>query len=179
MQKIIIVGTTGAGKSTLARQLTQKLNITQIELDALFWNENWQPTPDYEFRARVTRAMANASAEWVMDGNYSRVRDITWQQADTVIWLNYSLYIIYWRIITRTLKRVVTRKKLWGKNRETFRNAFLSKDSIIWWAHSTYHQRKELYNRLIASGDYPHINFVVFKHPRETESWLNSFPNAQ
>ncbi len=176
-KRIIVVGTSGSGKSTLAKQLAEKLNIAHIELDAIHWQADWQPAED--FHERVLAAMATATEGWSLDGNYSRVRALTWAEADTVIWLNYPAWILYWRIITRTLKRVLFRKKLWNDNRETFHTAFLSKDSMILWVHNTYKQRRELYGGIIASNQYPHIKFIVFKHPRETELWLNSLPNGQ
>lgn len=173
MQKIIVIGSTGAGKSTLASQLAQTFNITQIELDALYWEADWQPAPTSEFRQRVTDTMQHNTEGWAIDGNYSIVRDLTWQQADTVIWLDYSLRVIYWRLLIRTFKRLLTREVLWDNNRENFRQAFFSKESLFYWAYSVYHTRRETYNDIIASDVYPHLTFIIFKHPSQTKEWMN------
>src|SRR5262245_13696918 len=95
-QRIVIVGTTGSGKSTLARHLADRLNLSHIELDALYWGPNWIPCPEDDFRARVKDA--SAEERWVVDGNYNAVRNLVWPSADTVIWLDYSLSLILWRL---------------------------------------------------------------------------------
>ncbi len=87
-QRINVVGVTGSGKTTLARRLSDRLDIPHVELDALFWGPGWTETPDDVFRERVRQALAGE--RWVVDGNYSRIRDIIWPRADTIIWLDYS-----------------------------------------------------------------------------------------
>ena len=173
-KRYIVVGTSGSGKTTLARQIAEKLNVKHIELDALHWDENWTSTPVDELKERLHHALNQAGDSWTIDGNYSKLRDMLWQQADTIIWLDYPRWLVYWRIITRTMKRVFLREELWGGNRETFRIAFLSKDSVILWAHQTYNQRKVLYSGLMTSGDYPHLNFLHFTTPQQTQDWLKS-----
>lgn len=178
LKRIKIIGTSGSGKTTLARQIAEKIKIQHIELDALFWDANWTNPPDDEFRQRVASAMQIDGEYWVMDGNYSKVSQQTFQQADTVIWLDYSLSLIYWRIVTRTLKRVFRRERLWNDNRESLLTSFFSKDSIIWWAHSTYHRRKQQYSEMIQSNQHQHLTFLRFTSPRETENWLKSLPTV-
>lgn len=81
--RISVVGTTGSGKTTLARSISQHRQIPHIELDALHWDANWTAASDQVFRERVTQALHGST--WVVDGNYSKVRDIVWGQADTVV----------------------------------------------------------------------------------------------
>jgi len=178
LKRIVIIGTSGAGKSTLARKIASKLNITWIEMDALFWNEDWQPTPDGAFRQKIQDTLNSARDGWVIDGNYRKVSDLFWNKADTVIWLDYPLWLIYWRIVTRTIKRIITREELWNGNRESIREAFFSKDSIIWWVHSTYHERKQHYTGIIQSDEFPHLTFIHFTSPQQTEAWLMSLPDV-
>lgn len=173
-KRFIVVGTSGSGKTTLARNIAEKLNIKHIELDSLHWDENWKSTAIEELKERLRIALDQTDGFWTMDGNYSKLRDMTWQEADTIIWLDYPRWLVYWRIITRTLKRVFLRQELWAGNRETFRIAFLSKDSVILWAHNTYSKRKELYSRLMKSDEYTHINFLHFTSPQQTQKWLMS-----
>src|SRR5213594_2068303 len=103
-QRIAVVGTTGAGKTTLARQLAQRLGLRHVELDALYWEPNWTSATTGVFRERTAQALSGDS--WVVDGNYGRVRDIIWSRADTIIWLDYSLPVIFWRLVWRTFWRV-------------------------------------------------------------------------
>src|SRR5690242_1650994 len=96
-RRILILGSTGAGKTTLARQLAERLGLHHVELDALHWDANWTEAHPDVFAARTAQALANRAA-WVVDGNYGEVRDLLWPQADTVIWLDYSLLLIVWQL---------------------------------------------------------------------------------
>lgn len=174
MQRIIVVGTSGSGKTTLAKQIAEKMTIQHIELDSLHWDANWTEASPEIMRERLEKAMSKAHHKWVMDGNYSRLRDYKWSAADTIIWLDYPRWLVYWRIVMRTLRRVFTREELWSGNQERLRTSFFSKHSVIYWAHKTYPQRKELYSGLMQSDAYPHLRWLHFRSPQETNNWLAS-----
>ena len=74
--RITVVGTTATGKTTLATQLAQCLGLPRVELDALYWGPNWTAASVEDFRARVAQVVSKN--EWVLDGNYSRARDLIW-----------------------------------------------------------------------------------------------------
>jgi adenylate kinase family enzyme len=173
-KRIIIVGTTGSGKSTLANSLSKLLNIPHIELDDLYWEADWTETPDNIFIQKIENALDQAGKTWIIDGNYHRSRSLTWPLADTVIWLDYPLRIILWRLTWRTFSRVFTGAELWSGNRERFWPQFFSDSSIFRWALTTYHRRKQTYTELMQSNQYPHIKFIRLSHPKETEKWLKS-----
>ena len=141
-QRISVIGTSGCGKTTLARQLCQRLAISHIELDALHWEANWTEVPTNIFRQRVEQSLKRD--RWIVDGNYSQVRDIIWSRADTVIWLDYSLLVIMTRLLRRTWRRVVQHEELWNGNHETWILTF-SRDSILLWALQTYKKRRQEY----------------------------------
>jgi adenylate kinase family enzyme len=82
--RIAIVGVSGSGKSTLARDQARKYHLEHIELDSLFMNGGWVETELPEFRARVARRLRGLPG-YIIDGNYKKVRDITWDRCDTVI----------------------------------------------------------------------------------------------
>lgn len=140
MRRIIVIGTTGSGKTTTARAIAARLGILHVELDALNWGPNWTEVPWEVFRQRVSEAVAEEA--WVVDGNYSKARGIVWPRADTAVWLDFSLPVILWRLLWRTLTRTVTQEELWGGNRERFRTAFFSRDSLFIWALQTYRRRR-------------------------------------
>ncbi|HEX5126658.1 MAG TPA: hypothetical protein VFW00_07955 [Rhodocyclaceae bacterium] len=73
LKRIIIIGTSCAGKSTFASRLAQTLGLPHVELDELFWAPNWKPKSEAEFRCLVSAATTNP--EWIVDGNYGSVRD--------------------------------------------------------------------------------------------------------
>ena len=143
-RRIAVYGQSGSGKSTVARQIGHALSLPVIELDALFHRPDWQPTPDDEFRAKVSLALKASADGWVCDGNYSRVRDIVLPRADTVVWLRLPFPVVYWRLLKRTLIRGWKREELWGTNYESLRLALLSKDSMLLWGITNWrpHVRK-------------------------------------
>ncbi|MFB2975210.1 AAA family ATPase [Microseira sp. BLCC-F43] len=172
MQRISVVGTTGSGKTTLARQICQRLAIPHVELDALHWEPNWTEVPDEVMRDRVSQALSGN--RWVVDGNLNNdERNIVWSKADTVVWLDYSLPVIMSRIIWRTFWRVVTKENVCNGNRETWKTTF-SRDSIILWALQTYGKRRREYPILLQKPEYAHLEVLCMRSPKSTQDWLSS-----
>ena len=144
VRRVVVIGTTGSGKSTLAEQLAAQNGLRVIELDALFWGRDWQPVPLELFRHRVERETRDDG--WIVVGNYGQVRDIVWPNADTLIWLDLPLSLVMWRLVRRTVRRAASKEELWGTgNRETFRNSFLSRQSILLWALKTHRRNRQKY----------------------------------
>jgi adenylate kinase family enzyme len=169
-RRIAVVGTTGSGKTTLAQQLARRLAIPHVELDALHWDPYWTPVPPEVFRERTALAL-NGEA-WVVDGNYSAVRDVVWSRADTLVWLDYPLPVILWRLFWRTLRRVVTREELWNENRERFLAQFFSRDSLFLWVLRSYPRRRREYPALLDQPAYAHLAVVRLHSPRAARAWL-------
>jgi len=176
--RIVVVGTTSSGKSTLAGQLAKISGADFIELDALHWEPNWVEAPDEVFRQRVDKA--TSSQAWVVAGNYSVTRDLVWSRAETLIWLDYPFRIVFWRMLTRTIRRAVTKEKLFADNVENFwtHMKIWSKDSLFHWLFKTYWRRKREYPMLFALPKNAHLKVIHFKHPKETEDWLNKLRNG-
>ena len=170
--RIVVVGTTGSGKTTLAGELAQRLEVPHVELDALHWEPNWVEAPIEIFRERVVHAVSGEA--WVIDGNYSAVRDIVWSRADTIVWLDYSLPIILCRLTRRTFRRIFTREELWKGNKERMWVQFLSRDSIFLWALKTYRRRRREYPKLLSSPEYTHLHLVHLHSPRQARRFLLS-----
>lgn len=170
MRRIVVVGTTGSGKTTLARAIAGRLGVPHVELDALHWEANWTEAPTDVLRDRLTRAVGGAA--WVVDGNYRKVRDLFWSRADTVVWLDYSLPVILWQLACRTLKRAVTREELWSGNRERLTTALFRRDSIILWALKTYRKYREEYPILFGRPEHAHLTVVRLRSPHATRAWL-------
>jgi adenylate kinase family enzyme len=173
-RRINVVGTSGAGKTTFARALAARLGLPCIELDALNWEAGWVEADHEVFRERVRTA--TEAEVWVLDGNYSRVRDLLWARADTLVWLDFSRSVVTWRIVTRSLARLVRRTELWAGNRERVWQLF-GRDSIIWWSVSTYARRRRDYPALIAQ--HPHLQVVRLRSPAAAERWLRRLPAGE
>lgn len=174
-QRIVIIGTTSSGKSTLAERLAWKLNAEFVELDALHWEPHWQEAPLEVFRERVEKTVQQ-SERWIVAGNYHVVRDLVWPKAQAIIWLDYSLWRIFWRLTRRTFARWWTQELLWGTNRENLSTHFKlwSQDSLFHWLFKTYWRRKREYPMLLAQPEHQHLKLLRFRQPEETEEWLRN-----
>src|ERR1700691_580490 len=111
MRRISVMGTSGSGKSIIARQLARALDIPHVELDGVFHQAGWQPRPVIEFQDAVRQL--TRGDDWVIAANYHAVRDIIWERADTVVWFDLPRAVVMRQIIWRTLRRAVTREELW------------------------------------------------------------------
>jgi adenylate kinase family enzyme len=170
--RVIVVGTTCCGKTTFARRLAKTLGVPHIELDALYWLPDWKPREESQFRELVREAVAGE--RWVIDGNYSRLQDLIFRRATILIWLDFSFPRVLLRGLTRTIRRVVIAEAVYAGNKESFRRAFLSKDSILWWLVNTYHKRRRRYRRIFAATTYPDLEKLEFRTPNTSEKYLRS-----
>ncbi len=165
----MVRGTTGAGKTTLARALAEKLGVEYVEMDAIHHLPNWTERPREETCAIVDEIVKRDG--WVIDGNYSHALDHHFDKADMVVWLDYSFPTVFLRLLARTVRRSLRKEELWAGNRETFAKMF-SRDSIIWWMVTT-HRRRHLQcleaKRKLAGTS---TEFVHLVSPLETELWL-------
>jgi adenylate kinase family enzyme len=155
-RRYVVVGTSGSGKSTLAAQLAEHLGYAHAELDALNWLPNWQMSAVEDFREQVD---AVASRErWVIDGNYSAVRDLVWPRADAVIWLDRPFHVVMGRIIWRSFLRGWHNRELWNGCRGSLRRSFFSRESVILWAAQTWKKRHREYPELLRRPEYSHLD---------------------
>lgn len=111
--RIVVVGTSGAGKTTMARAIASAVGLPYTELDGLYWGPNWTAlgaANPAEFRRRV--AAATSPETWVIDGNYSVARDLIWRRATHLVWLDYSRGRVMYRVIKRSIVRALDQKEL-------------------------------------------------------------------
>lgn len=147
-KRIVIIGTSCSGKSTLSKRISQNLNIPHYELDNYFWESNWTSIPEDKF-IQIVGDFTNKN-NWVICGNYSSVRDIIWNKSTDIVWIDYPLYLIFYRAVRRSIIRAYTKEKICNGNVESFKKSFLTKDSIILWVLKTYYKRKKEYKLLLS-----------------------------
>lgn len=169
LQRIIVIGTSGSGKTTTAAALAHTLGVAHVELDALHWEPGWQEASLPVFQERVQAALAGD--HWVTDGNYSKVRAITWSRADTIVWLDYPFWTVFRQLMARSARRILTREVLWGTNVESAR-AFFSRDSLLLWMLQTYNRRRREYPVLFARPENAHLTVIRLQSPAQTNAWL-------
>jgi adenylate kinase family enzyme len=170
-RRIVVVGSTGAGKTSLATALASRLSIPHVELDALHWEAGWAPASTPAFRDRVSQALAGDA--WVVDGNYASVRDLVWPRADSIVWLDYSLPLIMWRLTRRTVHRIRTRHELWNGNRERLGTVF-SRESLYVWVFKTHGKRRREYPGFLREPEHRHLQVVRLSTSAEAKRWLTS-----
>lgn len=165
-----MAGSTGAGKTTLAKALSARFGMPHYELDALHHGPGWMKRASFE--ADVERFSSGDS--WVAEDQYHRVLgDLLWQRADTVVWLDLPRRLVMSRVIRRSLHRAVTRRELWNGNRENWRD-WLRADHPIRWAWSKYESKRALV--LEYADRYPSVNLIRVATPQAVRALLTS-PN--
>ena len=171
--RINVVGTSGSGKSTFCKKLSKILSLPYIEMDAIFWGPNWYWPDDEEFFANLKNELSHDA--WILDGNYTRTIPIKWENAQMVIWLDYSFTRTLLQAIKRAFLRSLTGEELWANtgNKESFRKSFFSKDSIILWTIKTHKKVRKKYEQFMVNEAYSYIEFVRLKSPEEAEGFLN------
>ena len=170
MRRIVVVGTSGSGKTTLARQLAARLNVPHVELDALHWGPNWTPRDD--FAQRVQSALACEG--WITDGGYAIVRHIVWPPADTIVWLDLPMRVVFMQVLRRTLIRCWRRDTLWSGNRERLWMQFCSRESILLWVIQTWRLRRHSYPKLLRAAKREGKRIVHLRSIDQTDHWLRS-----
>lgn len=171
MQRVVVIGTSGSGKSTLAESVAARIGGSFIDLDALYWQPDWAGASDELFRARIS--LATQAPRWALSGNYSRTRDLTWGQADTLVWLDYAFPLVMSRLFRRTIRRIRSQEDLWNTgNRETWRKAFFDRKSIFLWAIQTHGKHRRQTEALLQQPEYTHLKLIRFQNPRQTNAWL-------
>lgn len=117
---------------------------------------------------------------WVIDGNYGGrgARDLVWPRADTVIWLDPSITVIFARLLERAVRRIRSREEIWPGtgNRETWRNQFLSRETLFWWALKTHSRRRRELPLVLARPENAHLVVHRFRRPKEAQAWLERQP---
>lgn len=168
--RIVVIGTSSAGKSTFARELATAIDAPWIELDDLHWGPDWTPKPAEEFHRLIQDAASREA--WVADGNYAPVRHILWPRATLIVWLNYRFPLVFWRGLKRSVRRALSGEELWHGNRESLTTTFGSRDSILLWIWSTHGLRQKEFRDLRRAGEFPNLCWIEFTHPSQARQWL-------
>ncbi len=176
-QRIVVIGTTGSGKTTLAAYLARMLDARFVELDGFYHEPNWTPAELPVFRARIAEAID--TPRWVSAGNYrSLVDDLLWPAADTIVWLDYAFPRVLLRLFRRTVRRGLRNEELWNGNRESLRHQFLTSDSLFNWARKSHWKHRREWPQRFRQPDLAHVRVVRLRSPRATDAWMRTLAPA-
>lgn len=174
MRRVSVVGVSGSGKTTVARGLAARLGVPHVELDEVFHQPGWTHLDEDGFARRV--AAATAEEEWVVDGNYSRIQDIIWSRADTVVVLDLPRWRVMSQLLARTLRRGVTREELWAGNRERL-SGLIRLDptqNILLWSVTNHAKNRRRYRAAPADPRWSGITFLRARSRREARALLEA-----
>jgi len=172
-QRILILGRTGSGKTTLARELAAALDVPHVELDSLYFGPAFGTVPLPVLRERTSAAISGD--RWVTDGNKAAVRDLVWPRADTVIWLDYPWTVSLWRLGKRAIWRTsALRSEATNGERKggLMKKLFLGARGVLTALRSHRRHRRE-YPKLFAEAQNRHLAVVRLRSPRATHRWLS------
>ena len=166
MERIMIIGCGGAGKSTLARKLGEKTGLPVVHLDQIFWSPgNWNHMEKDEFDAALELEMDKE--KWIIDGNYNRTLPMRLERCDTVIYLDFGRI----RCLTGWISRVI---KNWGTARPDMAPGCAEwfDPEMATWIWSFNRKNRKRYHQMLeeASG----VKIFIFKNRRQTQNFLNS-----
>ena len=181
VRRVSVVGNAGSGKTRVAQRLAAVLGVPHVELDAIHHLRGWEAIDPEQFAA-VVEDLTSAEG-WVVDGNYRTVvvDGPVWRRADTVVWVDLPRRTVMYRVIARTLRRVIRREELWNGNREPFRNLYAwdPYKSIIRWSWTQHAKYQQRFLSAMASSVYSHLSFVRLRSREEVESWLADLDGRQ
>jgi adenylate kinase family enzyme len=173
-RRAAVVGAVGCGKTTLAREIAHRIDAPHVELDALKYQQDWVEVTDETFRSKVVEFVGTDS--WVIDGNYADVQDLTWIRAQVLVWIDFGLPTVLWRLLRRTFRRFMKREEF-HSNREQFSRMF-SRKSIIIWAIRSHGPRRRNYEQLLTLPRYAHLQVVRLRSPAAVRDWVAELPDS-
>jgi len=173
-RRILIVGVTGSGKSTLGRAIEARTGIPHIEMDALHWGEGWTERPQFRTEARA----AAASDAWVAELQYTRVLGALFlERADTLVWLDLPPWVSLTQLTRRTVRSWRRREMKWGVVREPAPWTILTDDEhIIRWWFRTWRKPAQRVPRYAA--EHPQLQVVRLRSRREVREWVDRLASA-
>ncbi len=167
-RRVLVAGTAGVGKTTTAGRIGRALGVPHTEIDSRYHGPDW--TPREEFAAEVD-AYSSAS-DWVTEWQYTAVRGLLAERADTLVWVDLPILIALGRLVRRTLRRRLGRVRLWNDNLEpplwTF---FTDRDHIVRWGWRERRASRRAVPELLRTA--PHLRIVHLRSQREVDRFVH------
>lgn len=169
-RRIAVTGGSGAGKTTLARELARRIDGVFVEVDAIQHKAGWIKATVDEISAGIHAALDGRS-RWVIDCTCEReVGKFIAVNADLIVWLDLPLGVKLRRLFCRSWRRVRSREILWNGNVETWRDVFVGRDAVVVHPLRTHFRHRR---RMLARED--HHKIVRLRNAGEVSAWLAAF----
>ena len=169
-KRFVVIGSSCSGKSTFSKALAASIDSKHIELDSLFWEPNWTEAEPDVFKGRVQSAISGET--WIVDGNFSKLNEWLWPQADAMIWLDLPLATILSRFFRRSVRRSIRREELWNGCRESLKNSIFQKNSLLAWILKTHRRRTNQYAVLMQNPPHPKMKMYRLRSTREIQDFV-------
>jgi adenylate kinase family enzyme len=172
-RRYLIVGISGSGKTTLACALGARVGLPVCQLDLLVHGPGWSEAPDDALRARVSEFMRSAPDGWVIDGSYDRkLGDLLLEQADTLVWLDDRIERTLFRLVRRSMRRLITRERILNGNVETLRGVFWGRESLLGWAIRSHRRMRVSMPDRLWDDRFGHLTLVRLCSLAEMSRWI-------
>lgn len=163
MNRVVVIGSGGSGKSTFSRELGRVTGIPVIHLDREYWRPGWEETPKDEWKARVADMLEGE--RWIMDGNFGGTREMRMQAADTIIFLDLPRRVCLYRILKRTFK-------YYGRSRPDMAEGCLERldlEFVMWVWNYKHRSRKRLLAELEGLEEK---SVMILRNQRQVSDFL-------
>jgi len=162
VNRVVVLGNGGSGKSQLSRELSRLTGLPVVHLDPLFWRPGWQAGPRDEFRRDLAAGVARD--RWIIDGNFVNAGDTRFERADTAIFLDLSRRIC----ITRALRRFVRERRQPRPDLPEGCQEALDRDFLKWMWNFDRDDRPQILERVRQSD----ADLIHLRSPAEVEGYL-------
>jgi len=181
LKRVVVVGSSGSGKTTVGSKISKALGVPHLEMDAIMHANGWNSSSGEEF-LRILSEFASGDT-WVVDGNYTShgVAEAVWPRADTFVWLDPPKGVVMSRVIRRTLRRMITREKLWNGLTEPLSNLYKRDpyENIIVWTWTRFDGTRESFARASGDGSWSHAAVYRLRSKGDVARFLDSLTRSQ
>lgn len=182
MRRVAVVGSSGAGESALARTIAKSIGVPVVDLETLLNGSGPDLTSTPEFRSKVITAIADAEGDastggWVAAGNHRTVSDIVQRRADTIVWIDLPRITAAARLVKRSLRSSLTRRRTQDGEPERLRDLLARRadENVLLWSWQHHHRYARIYDSYASGAFWSHATVHRLRTRREVDSFAERF----